>query len=584
MNTTSKELISQFKLPGYVAGKSFAEASKAINKRFEGRNDITSKSTKTELLNRLAQAQEYLKSQEQPEPSIDSTQMAWGGFEDSMIGQGFKEDATGAEQSQSIGAGLNTLTSAIDLGKVAFGKPQQDTSGVAASEDVNAGGMIAGSALKGAQAGAALGPIGAGAGALIGGVAGLFGAKKAKKAALTNSNNFARRQNLVLSDNYAMGGVIDPPVFNTKNIVKYQPGVTSGKDGSSGFYLYSKLPTESDFNVDKDREFVKNENMMSLQRTPQWQSFMKSQSLKPNINKDVNIKYSDNITTDYDKGGKIESVNYLNPMDLESIDGANINDFKFDTPNIHDSYKSTIGDNINYAAKQTGKFIGDNYSTALRYAPALMNAIQLAKLKKPEGVVLNKLNNRYKPTYTDLAQQQNIANQELNNTVSSIEQSGASQSQTRAAILGSQLNKNRALSQAYAQAQLQNAAQDATAQQFNLGIDQTNLQQANLQRDINARLEGNYDTRKSQMITDIAENLRDIGKEQLFKQYPKLMGLVYDSNGKVLNGAKQDSSGNWYDKNDKLIATNKGEIVNEKPVGGYLNPKLITYINKLNKK
>ncbi len=64
----SKEqsLMKQFNLPDYIRGKSFAEASKAINSKFEDRNDKASLKTKNELLQRLADAQEYLKMQQQP--------------------------------------------------------------------------------------------------------------------------------------------------------------------------------------------------------------------------------------------------------------------------------------------------------------------------------------------------------------------------------------------------------------------------------------------------------------------------------------------------------------------------------------
>ena len=85
----------------------------------------------------------------------------------------------------------------IDIGKIAFGKPTQNTDGLAPSEKVNSGGMIAGSAMKGATAGMAFGPMGAGVGALIGGIAGLFGSKKAKKAARKNQRR--QSKNIVVN-------------------------------------------------------------------------------------------------------------------------------------------------------------------------------------------------------------------------------------------------------------------------------------------------------------------------------------------------------------------------------------------------
>jgi hypothetical protein len=64
--------------------------------------------------------------------------------------------------------------------------------------------------------------------------------------------------------------------FNTKKIVRYQPGVTNDKHGS-GFYLYSKNVTDPDFDVVRDREFVKQSAMADVQKTAQWTDYMKTQ-------------------------------------------------------------------------------------------------------------------------------------------------------------------------------------------------------------------------------------------------------------------------------------------------------------------
>ena len=216
------------------------------------------------------------------------------------IGGGLKEMSgkTGLGLSSALGA----ASTAIDLGKTAFGKPAQDTSGLAPSAKVNSGGMIAGSAMKGASAGMAFGPLGAGIGAAVGGVSGLLGSNKAKKAAIKNANNFAMRTNAQFSDQYALGGEIlnpiDPikvlstkqgissspvnenPLFNTKRIVKYQPGVTNDKLGR-GFYLYSKDDTQPGFDPNRDREFIKQSEMLAVQRTPEWKEYMRNQSIQP---------------------------------------------------------------------------------------------------------------------------------------------------------------------------------------------------------------------------------------------------------------------------------------------------------------
>lgn len=53
--------VKQFNLPKYTAGKTNADASKLIEKKFEDREDNASNSTKKILLDRLAKAQEYNK-------------------------------------------------------------------------------------------------------------------------------------------------------------------------------------------------------------------------------------------------------------------------------------------------------------------------------------------------------------------------------------------------------------------------------------------------------------------------------------------------------------------------------------------
>jgi len=129
----------------------------------------------------------------------------------------------------------------------------------------------------------------------------------------------------------------------------------------------------------------------------------------------------------------------------------------------------------------------------------------------------------------DMAQQQNIVNQELNNVNSAIQASGASQGAIRNAMLGSQLNKTKALSNAYMNAEAQNRQQDDIAQQFNLGVDQVNLQQSNTEKENFARDQAAYRNAKREYITGIGEGIGDIGKEQVQKKIiAKTTGYKWD--------------------------------------------------------
>src|SRR5690606_33497753 len=122
---------------------------------------------------------------------------------------------------------------------------------------------------------------------------------------------------------------------------------------------------------------------------------------------------------------------------------------------------------------------------AARYAPIAANALQLANLKKSPNQRLNRLSNRFNPEYVDERSLQNIAGNEMDNTVNALTQMGGSTGATRNAILGAGLNKTKALGNAYMDAANQNRATNVQAQQFNAGIDQTNLQQSNVEMDIN---------------------------------------------------------------------------------------------------
>ena len=557
MDTNNKQLISQFKLPLYIQGKSFADASKAISDKFKGRNDMISNNTKNELLKRLADAQEFSKSQEQ---QVQQEQMAMGGFADSTIGQGFGDDATGEQKNAALGAGINTLVSGIDLAKTAFGKPNIDTSGQTASTDINSGAMIGSNALKGAQAGMAFGPVGAGVGALVRGVAGILGSNKAKKAINENTNNFTTVTNRRLSDNYfAMGGEVNKydgggwydqnnPYFMKNPGLTNQNTVTNNftkpqlpQDINDPYPSFTIPSTKKDIlNYQKNKGFDK-KNMDGI-IGPYTQKYINSDILRSTPEKIIlPIKTDLDITPTQTKAG-FEAY-----ADAKQVENAK----KDDKSNPLEFLK--------------------NNSDLLRYAPAVTNALQLKNLKKPANVTLSKLSNRYRPDYVDLAQQQNIVNQELNNVNSAVQQSGASQGAIRNAMLGAQLNKTKALSNAYMNAEQQNAQQNSIAQQFNLGVDQTNLGQSNLQQDINDRNIGAYDTQKSQLISQIGNDLGGIGKEQLFKQYPKMMGLGYNWNGKYFIN----------DKGDIKTKEDAEKLQNTKANGGFLNSDVLSHINNM---
>jgi hypothetical protein len=641
--TLDSSRVKQFNLPGYAANKSVSAASKAIEDKFKDRNDKYASETKKALLDRLANAQESVKaeqdqtkqamqanSEQAPEdmmqgqipegmeefvqPEESQPMAVYGGMQKKYNDGGYiqgdanldgKVDASdvpgedGMTGSQITAGVTNGLGTALALGQTAFGKAAQDTSGAYASNRVGGVSMIGGSAVKGAAAGAAFGPVGAAIGGGVGLIAGVAGLGKARKAEVLNNERFQANNNRMRFENYAAnggnlniykyanGGLIDPPVkptinpqslngisttpisddmrFNTKPIVRYQPGVMNDKMGS-GFYLYSKNVTDPGFDVNKDREFVKQSEMMTVQRTPEWANYMKGQ-------------------TKFKKGGNLKPVSELTPTGLVTSKNEAMlpTSIPLDIQNPYDS--NPYLDKAKLIGKDVSKFVGDNAGEALRYAPIAANLLQMKNLKKPTGVQYKTLNNKYKPLYIDEAQGRNIVDAESNNAISAISQSGASQGAIRNSILGASLNRTKALSDVYANSSAQNRAQDAQKQQFDANIDQSNAATANKTIDENRMDDSAYRSAKSKMIASLGNSAGAIGKEIADSQLASAL-TGYTRKGKYLykpDGTKvtpeqisklksvTESTLPTLKKGDKYTDEN-GKVQTFK-YGGYLNTK-----------
>lgn len=414
-----------------------------------------------------------------------------------------------------------------------------------------------------------------------------------QKLALENANNFAINQNKQFSDQYSYGGELKPKKITKQQIqdtvivpgtnpslsndrFKYaigeQGGVTHGTLGTSGYYLYyDKKPGEPGFNPDVHREFVTQSGYDTYMKSPQGQQYR--QRLQ---NKTLpNVQFSLNPNMNQMSGGgplpydiKTDKNLFINNFGVPVRDAARpvarpippsydnlISKGDYETPEemlskptgygdylrgdanldrtVNDSdilkTKPGFGKQVWDNTKIAGKFVNDNLGNIARYAPVVANAYQLSQLEKPQYESLARLSNRYQPEYVDEAQLQNIAKQSMNNTVNAISQSGASQGQIRASVLGSQLQRTKALSDSYGQAAAQNRATNDRAQTFNLGVDQVNLQQSNNELDINDRNKGNYDTQKSKLISQLGNDVGNIGKEQVQKKIiAKTLGYKWD--------------------------------------------------------
>ena len=701
------ELISKFRLPAYISGKSFSDASKIISSKFDGRNDMISKTTKNELLKRLADAQEYLKASQESEQQ--SNQFMLGGStmfqdkKDNMEGYAFggtmnkyysggypvTEDtpldvkderllsindyakpiidpntASSVGTKPGVGASVvNMLPAAIELGTTAFGKPAQNTSGLAPSAKVNTGKMVGNAALKGASLGASVGNvipvigtgIGAAVGAGVGAIAGWIGSGKAKRAALKNTNMYTNNiinqhkdQNMnAYGGELSDGLLIDPPSKKTtskdltqlsvgnsltplakknmfiqanqnkpktkayndaldkymseenavnstvKPIVKIQSGVKNDKMGP-GYYVYSKYPVQ---NIESDREFVSNSGYNVLKGTTPYRNYMKSYDSNTKTYNNT-FKWGGNpytvsnnlkpITTPNDGMSPIWERNTLGQGDSNEDLGNLKNDLEYaqymnqlPTGSVETGTSDKKGSN---GLNKAGAYLKDNYANILRYAPAAMNAFQLAKLKKPGYVTTKKLTNEYTPQQVDEVRLRNEIDTQYNNSIGSLSgATGGSNAATTAAILAATANRGRDVSDMMNKSQDYNRAEKEKAYTYKAATDSANIGQYNLEQDINDKNMGNYDTQKSKYLTGIGDNLRDVGTEQLRKQMPGKMGLHFDHEGKPIDGTYQNpQTKEWFSKEGVMIIDKNGkEVVNKSAKGGYLNQNVLDHINTM---
>lgn len=587
-----------FNLPSYIKGKSFAEASKAIEKKFEGKSDKFSNDTKETFMKRLSEAQEYTKMQEQElNPSSETNEMKMGGNP------------------------LEAAGTAMNLGQMAFGNSSVDTSGNTDMTGVkaNQGGMAATGALQGAQAGMQFGPWGVAVGGVVGGAAGLIGGGKKKKDLAEANMNNALMQNAQFNSVFAMGGYTDPtePTLTDKekkdvkslnNAQDIQftginplndfaanpapPQLDLGKYADLGFYDVKMNGNEYNVNrTDKNPyNYVKHkENMKYLQeRNP-------NANIAPSRN---TYAKGGKMSNDYAGGGFPDFTNlaeYIknNPQGNDEIDysigappntqripqstilansGLERKGFEPMMPGLQESALKGSQELINNTNRDnnTGNNSSNNKTSfpqgagveALRYAPLIGNALQLANLDKPDYERLDRLDNRYQKDMFDEQSLINNVNSNYNKNYVK-ESSGGSLGSFAANSAAAELNKTRAVSEGFQRGEQVNRQENTTAQQFNLGVDRQNLNQANQENDINARNEGNYDTQKSKMISQIGNDLGNIGREQSFKQMVKDSGLCYDTSGAYICGSSQRLT-------EEQVKEVKSET-NENAKGGMIN-------------
>lgn len=544
-----ENMTKQMNLPSYIKGKTFASASKAIDNKFKDRNDNHSLETKKVFLERLKEAQETLKQQEQQRAeqiaqSMQSNQQEVPDMMNGQIPEGMEEYSQPQGKQFSDGGydgftddgsaysgGSNQMSGKNPMGYLGAAKGGLDVFNLANGQgaSTNTAGTALNGAMTGAQAGSVFGPYGMAAGAVIGAGAGIIGSNKLKKAEIRQKGeNALNYGNQFRQNEYAYGGNLeeDPVVY--PNFTKQNPYSSDAINTINGPLNKSKYTT--------------------------------SEYIQPTVT----------------PGGR-EYLTPVNQIKSQPTTYSNLPTAKI--PTKEDLLKNTYNNDkpgswAGRTQRNTREYLDKNGGKILKYAPVAMNAYQLATLKKPNNKILQRLGDRYVPKYADESTIQNIADQELNNNINAISQSGGSQGAVRNSILAAGLNKTKALSDAYIKINAANRATDDKAQQFNLDVNQFNAQTQHQESENWERNAAAYRNEKSKLLSAIGTDLGSIGKEEVNKnQIAEALGYNVDGDY-VINKVTKERI--HKDELAKRIAAKEKTTTNA--YGGYLK------MNKIGRK
>jgi hypothetical protein len=581
------DLIKDFNLPNYIKGKSFSEASKLIENKFKGRNDKASSETKQELLERLSQAQEFIKQQnQQEEGKNEQNQAMFGGMfgnqnqDDSVIAgeandnqmiDKTKDSVAGAlgpfgqlfRGIQKGGQGLgNAIGGDVGAGVSDLFSPEESTMALFKDKDASTIAKIGGTV-----------PI-------LGGI--LAKNAKDKKIAKEQYNMDLKMSNSFKPSDYAFGGYTDPTDPNKKTVSRpatdkeiedstYQNSPDSmfneyglRKLGASMNDTISTQYPNLDLGKYKDVNYfnskVSPDGLYSLNNTKSnpanadlyKQQLSYIQKLNPNakIASNSSSGFVPLINQQAMGGYQNKYVNGGNPtleqnqegiyMDADKLglNAAGFETYQQNNPiGTYEQPKTQAGEILS----KTGNFLKDNYGSILRYAPLVGNLTN--KIEKPVTDRPERLQGTYQPQLFDENRITNQVNQNNINKALS-ESSGGNLGALRSNLLASNLNKTKALGDAYAKASDINRGEQQFKFQGDRQKDTFNAQLNESYIDRKARDEGAYNTAKSAQRAALFEDIGAIGKEESYKKIVKEM-FGYKWNGKYFvdkNGKKVEQS------------------------------------------
>lgn len=563
-------ILEQFQLPKYINNRTFAEAAETINKKFGDRADRASMETKEELLSRLADAQEFIKEQEQQTmdamnansqevPDMMDGQIPEGGEEymEDPYGPQNPEHAAQIEQqlmAEQMGGGMPeeeemmggqgpmmasggftpqspqmggarmpnmNIKSDPDLNNYNSGQPMP---GLRSGQQPNLfklGGIL--DRFKSNTEGLGEGSYDLSGGAsggdpmnLEGGVDMAGGAIDLIGGAFGRANNIdtSGASGKYIEEDKGMGaasGALKGVALGAKTgnpFIAAGAGVVGGLTGLLGAGKANREMVEANLNADLKA------NSAFHNTFPDGGSIFKK------------LSTSDVLNADYSPF-RIRS-GYFNKYSTQSS-----ND-----PTQASNDKKVIGEYANKALDWTKA----NAGSLLQTAPILHNLTHnINKAPVERGT---RLGNRYEYNPID---REGLANQikGLNTNRAISEMSGGNQAAAMANMQGSQVNRDNALSNAYLQHDTLNARDRQAGQQFNAGIDQSNVQMDNQFLERKEQTDAAYNTARAAKNNQLATDIGRFGKELTDKgTVGRMFGYSFD--GKYLknpNGESIDISG-----------------------------------------
>jgi len=504
---TKNSYVDAYALPTYIKGKSFAEASKLINKRFEDRNDNASNSTKKVLLSRLLNAQEmaklekaaaevdlsvpdYLKlmAEQKAQEQMAQDQQAMAQQESAQGQNGDVQAQGGTEQppqeempqnadmqppqgqmaeggaiaGSAVSGGLGMITSAASDLEAAKGDKE-------VRDKMSVGGTAAKYAAMGAAAGSIVPgvgtAIGAGAGAIIGG--GL---------AIANNSHIPGEQQE--ADQKLQG----------EKLMK------AGYRAAYGGYQYAKggpVFDEDLFNEGEEADMVR-----------QNEEFNKEQAAKAANSPGVDLLF--------------EAQNERRPVQ-----------FAIDVPTPKGVDLSGVGsysDDLVLHQREPGTYQseeeGSNDSGWSTYAgiaagmtPFLGNLYEGANLELDEPTRYERVGRTYTPNFADERKQMNAVNESYAGVNDSIANAtNGNLGAYRANLLGANINKSKAISDAYGRVNDINRAEEAKLGEDYAAAARENVALSNQEKLEKQQNEAAYDAAKRKYRTAAYEGLGELGK------------------------------------------------------------------------